>query len=112
MGPSLPIDLDHCFNDIAVDGATSSHQEGALARGRQAKPPKDNGGNPGAHRTCIDQGLNPLIGAFRAGGDGNGVAEDAHPYPLGRPRPRMATMLRWISEVPPSMVLATERRYM
>src|SRR5690606_19593973 len=32
-------------------------------------------------------------------------------YPRGRPRPRVAMMLRWISEVPPAMVLETAWRY-
>src|SRR5450759_4181541 len=32
-------------------------------------------------------------------------------YSRGSPRPRVATMFFWISVVPPSIVLATERRY-
>ncbi len=32
-------------------------------------------------------------------------------YSRGRPRPRVAMTVRWISLVPPSMVLATLRRY-
>ena len=37
--------------------------------------------------------------------------EEPGPHPRGRPSTRSATMLRWISDVPPEMVPENERRY-
>ncbi len=45
------------------------------------------------------------------GGAIGGTTRRGARHPRGRPRTRSATMLRWISEVPPAMVPENDRRY-